>query len=155
MIHAGRHHGKIEGDFVVFLIGARFNKPWKFWRWIPFLPWMPKMLKWLEQHKSEGLLHTRQYLGFGEAVLIQYWRSAEQLEKFASNARAPHLPGWNWYNRAIQKDGTMGIWHETYVVKAGCYEAIYVNMPRYGLGKAGELLKIGAAAESMRQRLDS
>jgi hypothetical protein len=27
-IHRGRHVARIEGDFVVFLIGMRINKPW-------------------------------------------------------------------------------------------------------------------------------
>ena len=31
----------------------------------------------------------------------------------------------------------MGIWHETYRVRAGEYEAIYNNMPEFGLAKAG------------------
>ncbi len=32
-----------------------------------------------------------------------------------------------------------GIWHETYLVRAGQYEAVYGNMPPHGLGKAGRL----------------
>ena len=30
-----RHTAKIEGDFVVFLIGARLVKPWRIWSIIP------------------------------------------------------------------------------------------------------------------------
>ncbi len=33
---AGRYTGTIEGDFVVFLIGMRVNKPWKVHRWRRF-----------------------------------------------------------------------------------------------------------------------
>jgi Monooxygenase af470-like len=40
--------GRIEGDFVVFLIGMRINKPWKLHKWIPVARAMPKMLKELE-----------------------------------------------------------------------------------------------------------
>ena len=29
----GRMTADIEGDFVVFLIGMRFNKPWKLHKW--------------------------------------------------------------------------------------------------------------------------
>jgi hypothetical protein len=39
---------KIEGDFVVFLIGARINKPWKIKELIWFLPLMNRMVKELE-----------------------------------------------------------------------------------------------------------
>ena len=32
-IHPGRYTAEIEGDFVVFLIGMRLNRPWKLHRW--------------------------------------------------------------------------------------------------------------------------
>ena len=39
--------------------------------------------------------------------------------------------------RAFKGSGDVGIWHETYLVRAGGYEAIYGNMPRIGLAAAG------------------
>ena len=44
---------KLEGDFVVFLIGMRINRFWKFHKWIPVAAAMPKMLKELSQNKKE------------------------------------------------------------------------------------------------------
>jgi hypothetical protein len=44
------------------------------------------------------------------------------------------------------------IWHETYLVKAGQYEAVYGNMPAHGLGKAGRLVPVSEAS-SGRGRL--
>ena len=41
------------------------------------------------------------------------------------------------FNRNVGDNGTVGIWHETYQVAPGKYEAVYVNMPRFGLGVAG------------------
>ena len=35
-----------------------------------------------------------------------------------------------------------GIWHETFLVRDGEYEAIYGNMPPRGLGKATELVPL-------------
>ncbi len=35
----------IDGDFVVFLIGMRINKPWKIHKWLPVVRAMGKMLK--------------------------------------------------------------------------------------------------------------
>ena len=32
-VMAERMCAQIDGDFVVFLIGMRVNKPWKVWRW--------------------------------------------------------------------------------------------------------------------------
>src|SRR5258708_28466808 len=34
-IIAERMCAEVEGDFVVFLIGMRINKPWKVWSWWP------------------------------------------------------------------------------------------------------------------------
>ena len=54
-----RMAAEIEGDFVVFLIGMRINKPWKLHRWLPVFMAMPKMLKELEQHPEMGCSATR------------------------------------------------------------------------------------------------
>jgi hypothetical protein len=33
----------------------------------------------------------------------------------------------------VSQSGAVGIWHETYVLRPGNYEAVYVNMPPKGL----------------------
>jgi hypothetical protein len=43
-------------------------------------------------------------------------------------------------------------WHETYLVKAGQYEAVYGNMPARGLGKAGRLVPMSERSRA-RERL--
>jgi hypothetical protein len=48
---------QIEGDFVVFLIGMRINKPWKPHKWLLNLRTMPKMLKELEAAPAETWLY--------------------------------------------------------------------------------------------------
>ncbi len=35
----------VEGDFVVFMIGMRVNRPWKLHRWLPVFLAMPRMLR--------------------------------------------------------------------------------------------------------------
>jgi hypothetical protein len=47
-IIASRVTGRIEGDFGVFLIGMRINKPWKLHKWLSVVRAMPKMLRELE-----------------------------------------------------------------------------------------------------------
>ena len=47
-----------------------------------------------------------------------------------------------------------GIWHETYLVRAGEYEAIYGNMPPYGLAKASSLVPLqGSTARSRMMKV--
>src|SRR5215207_561587 len=50
----------------------------------------------------------------------------------------PHFPAWRRFNRTVGTDGSVGIWHETYVVAAGHYKAIYNNMALFGLLNATE-----------------
>jgi Domain of unknown function (DUF4188) len=39
----------------------------------------------------------------------------------------------------VGSDGDVGIWHESYLVPADSYDAIYNNMPPIGLGEATKL----------------
>jgi hypothetical protein len=61
---------------------------------------------------------------------------------------AQHLPAWRAFNQAVGTDGSVGIWHETYGVAPGTYENVYVNMPSFGLGKAGLLHPATGARQS-------
>jgi hypothetical protein len=135
-IHRQRLAAEMEGDFVVFLIGIRINKPWKVHKWLPAFLAMPKMLKELEKHPEIGLLGYKNHLG----LIAQYWRSFEHLEAYARNRDAEHFPAWVKFNKRTGSNGDVGIWHETYKVSAGAYEAVYNNMPAIGLGKAGKLV---------------
>jgi hypothetical protein len=48
--------------------------------------------------------------------------------------------------------GDVGIWHETYQVRAGEYEAVYSGMPAYGLGAASTLVPVSGRRDSARGR---
>ncbi len=130
----------VDGDFVVFLIGMRVNKPWKIWQWLPIFMSMPRMLRELSIHKELGLLHFDTYFTFPKVIVIQYWRSFDQLVSYAGSRDAEHFPAWVAFNKRVGSSGDVGIWHETYKIAAGEYEAVYVNMPAFGLGKAGTLV---------------
>jgi hypothetical protein len=152
-IKRGRWTAEIEGDFVVFLIGARVNKPWQLVRIFRDLGGrrgMNHMLRYLTEHPEKGLLGY-ETMGF---VNVQYWRSFEHLESFARDADDPHLAAWRNYWRRVGKDDRAGIWHETFLVRDGEYEAIYGNMPPRGLGSASRLVPIAESSKA-RTRLRS
>jgi Monooxygenase af470-like len=134
----GRMTADIEGDFVVFLIGMRFNKPWKIHKWWGVFTAMPRMLRELAQNPEIGLLGTMFLIGPRGPVTVQYWRSVEQLEAFARDPRYTHRPAWKAFNKLVGGNGDVGIWHESYMVKAGQYETLYGNMPPFGLATARE-----------------
>ena len=132
---------QVDGDFVVFLIGMRVNKPWKLHKWLPVFMAMPRMLRELSQHPEMGLMGYRQLLGNPLApMVLQYWRSFEELEAFSRGKDNSHFPAWVKFNKSVGSGGDVGIWHETYRVRAGEYEGVYNNMPAVGLGKVGRLI---------------
>jgi hypothetical protein len=142
-VNQGRRGAKIEGDFVVFLIGARPEKlhPIRSFRDLGAMRGMPHMLKYLTEHPEKGLLGFETY---GIFMNVQYWRSFEHLEHFSKDDSDPHLKVWRNYWKRVGKDPRSGIWHETFLVRAGEYEAVYGNMPPHGLGRASEVVPIGA-----------
>jgi hypothetical protein len=145
-VFKGRYSGTLEGDFVVFMIGMRVNKPWKVHRWLPVFLQMPKMLRELQGRPDSGLLGASQgFLSTGP-IVIQYWRSFEQLERYARDPDAEHLPAWRRFNQLVRGSGDVGIWHETYRVRAGEYETIYGNMPRVGLARVGDHEALGSTS---------
>lgn len=90
-----RMTAEVEGDFVVFLIGMRINKPWKVHKWLPVFLAMPRMIKELEKNGDSGFLGH--IMGFG--VIVQYWRSFEQLESYARDQDKQHWPAWVAFNK--------------------------------------------------------
>src|SRR5215510_7369331 len=136
-ILAERMCARIDGDFVVFIIGLRINKLWKVHKWLPIALAMPRMLRELSRKPEIGLLGV-QAMGL---TSVQYWRSFEALEAYARSADSEHWPAWMAFNKRMARSrGDVGIWHETYRIAAGQYEAIYSGMPPHGLGKVATLI---------------
>jgi hypothetical protein len=152
MIYKERMTAQMEGDFVVFLIGMRFNQPWKIHQWLPVVRGMGQMLTELYRHPELGLVHHEMW--FARTIIqVQYWRSMGQLLDYAKNKDAEHLPAWKNFNRHIAKNASVGIWHETYAAQKGSYENIYHNMPAFGLGRAGQLVPVHGKRDSAQDRL--
>jgi Domain of unknown function (DUF4188) len=149
-IRPGRWTTEIEGDFVVFLIGARPSKLHliRSLRDLGGRRGMKHMLDYLTAHPEKGLLAYE----FGLSTIVQYWRSFEHLEAFAKDGDDPHLAAWRAFWKRVGKTTRTGIWHETFLVRSGEYEAIYGNMPPRGLGKAGRLVPV-AESSAARGRL--
>ena len=156
MISKGRFTATLDGDFVVFLIGLRINKPLHIHKWLPVITAMPRMLTELYQQPALGFLHAESWFG-RTTIMVQYWRSMDQLLAYAKNREAEHLPAWQAFNKAVGTDdsnnGSVGIWHETYAASLNRHENIYVNMPAFGLGKVGNLQAAVGKRQSARARL--
>ena len=148
---AGRQLAELDGDFVVFLIGAvpDLKHPIRLFRDLGGRRGMTHMLKHLSEHPEKGFLGYQQA---GLTTTIQYWRSFEDLERFARDEDDPHLAVWRTYWKRLGTSSRTGIWHETFLVRAGEYEAIYGNMAPRGLARASEVVPLSADATA-RKRL--
>ena len=144
----------IDGEFVLFLIGMRINKPLKIHKWLPVTLAMPRMLKELYQHPELGFISQESWLG-RTTIMVQYWRSFEQLENYAKSKTSVHLPAWTEFNKHVGSDGDVGIWHETYLSKKGQYECIYNNMPIFGLGNVGAHVPATGKRKVARDRMNN
>lgn len=148
-----KHTVQMEGEFVVFLIGMRVNQWWKISSIFQVVFAMSKMIKELSNNPQSGLLAHEQWLG-RTTIMVQYWESFEKLEAFANQRDASHFPAWVNYYKQVKKSGpAVGIWHETYTISPGKYEAVYGNMPLFGLAKAGKTQAIHAHLQTAKQRM--
>lgn len=153
-IYPGRFTTENDEKIVVFLIGMRINNRLAVRKWLPVFNAMPGMIKELYTHKDElGFLSMESYFGLRTTVMIQYWRSTEDLLSYAKNDK--HLTAWKNFNKKVGNNEAVGIYHETYELEAGNYESIYGNMPLHGLGKALEHVPVTKERVSARKRLHS
>jgi hypothetical protein len=152
-VYPGRYTAQPGEDGVtVFLIGMRINHWWRVDKWWPVFRAMPAMLRHLAADPDSGLLGWRLWPG-RTVLVVQYWRDVDALMRFAADPTAPHASAWRAFNRRIGADGSVGVWHETYVVPAGGIEAIYANMPRFGLAAATTHVPVRPGRGTARQRL--
>lgn len=153
MIVQGRMTAQIDGDFVVFVIGMRINQLLRPDRWVPVSRMMPPMIKELVRQPELGLLRAELLLGWRTIVTLQYWQSFEHLHAYAHARDREHLPAWARFNRMARGNVSVGIFHETYLVEAGAYETVYVDMPAWGLGRAGRLEAAVGRLQNARDRM--
>jgi hypothetical protein len=151
-IRTERLTADVSGEIVVFLIGMRINRLWKIHKWLPVARAMPRMIRELAADPAAGYLGGSFWFGL-PTVSVQYWRSFEDLDRYAKDAARAHRPAWAAFNRAIGSRGDVGIWHETYRVRPGDIECVYNNMPPFGLGAATKLVPATGPRESAADRL--
>jgi len=132
---------ELEQSKIVFLIGLRINNFWKIHQWWRLVLTLPKILKELRQQKVAGFITG--HLWYGRNILmVQYWDDFKSLEQYAKNNSKSHMPIWTFFNLKILSSVDVGVWHETYQIEPGKFEAIYTNMPCFGLAQAGNYIEI-------------
>ena len=114
----------LEGDFVVFLIGMRINKPWKLHKWLPVAA--------RDGADDRGCSSSAKDLGLlGLHIVVRPDRAADravlaQLRRppaIRHGHALPHHPAVAGSTAGSGTDGDVGIWHETYPVRPGSTRA--------------------------------
>ena len=139
---------------VLFLIGMRINTLWRVWEWLPSFLAMGPMIVELYKNTELGFLSARTEMAGRTITVIQYWKSFEALEAYAANSDRKHRPAWTaFYKRATSGTGAVGIYHETYIVRPGEVESLYVDMPSgFGLGGVVGVTSVTPKTETARER---
>ncbi|QKS70014.1 DUF4188 domain-containing protein [Paenalkalicoccus suaedae] len=148
-VHQGRYMAELEQDVVVFVIGMRINKLLSVRQWGKVFRAMPPMIKELYTQREHGFLSQEMMIGWRTITMLQYWKSSDDLIAYARHGK--HLTAWRTFNQKLAASNAVGIFHETYELKN--YEAIYGNMPEFGLAKAVGHKAITKPHESARERL--
>ncbi|HTC84537.1 MAG TPA: DUF4188 domain-containing protein [Rhizomicrobium sp.] len=136
MIVRGRQQAHPDKPFALFLIGMRINNLLAVTRWGPVASAMPRMQRELAKKPEAGLLWQRNFFSGRTTLNLQYWESAEKLFAYAQDREGKHFPAWSDFNRRAKDNASVGIWHETYILKPEDCENIYRDMPAFGLGGA-------------------
>jgi hypothetical protein len=149
----GRYAALSDEPFIVFLVGVTVHQPLAIRHWLPVVAAMPPMIRELEARPEKGMMSARLFFSLPSIMAVQYWRSFDHLEAFARAADDLHLPAWKRFNQAVGKSTIVGVFHETYLIKPDSYEAIYVNMERFGLARAVEHVPATGKRLTARRRL--
>lgn len=145
-----------DGELAVFLIGARVNKLWRPDGWLPAFAAMGPMLRELYRDPASGFLGARTLVGGRGVTVVQYWRSVEDVYRYANDDGHAHRPAWvAFYRRAKRVPGAVGVWHETFRVPDGGHETLYVDMPQFGLARATGVVPAARRGRTARERIAS
>ncbi|GAA2801617.1 hypothetical protein GCM10010505_30380 [Kitasatospora aburaviensis] len=155
--NAGYTTAGVTGDTVVLLIGMRINRFWAVHHWVPVMAAMFRMLYELARAPERGL-RGRILLTASPRTyyVVQYWESKEKLYQYSAAPDAFHRKAWGIANRKVKAGKTrqhVGLWHETYIVPEGSYEAIYFDMPPFGLAAAHGALPVERRGRRAADRL--
>lgn len=154
-----------DGDIVVFNIGMTIRRKHRIDLWGPVFMAMPAMIGELSRNRAAaergevedlGFLGAYTLMGRSGPWVVQYWRSTDQLYRYARSADARHLPAWKRFNATARKHPeAVGIWHETFAVPASGIETLYGNGARTGLGALTGTVEATRRGRGARERLGS
>jgi hypothetical protein len=85
-----------------------------------------EMMQALEVAHEHGLLHSRPLMSEAGPVIMQYWRSHDDLHRWSR--QQPHARWWQWLHQ--NTDADLGVYHEIYQARTA--EAIFFHCQPIG-----------------------
>ena len=93
-IFNGRFTAATDKPLVLFLIGMRINKLSAVTKWWPAAQAMPAMLRELKSRPDSGFLGFHTFTSGRTTLVMQYWRSFDDLVAYAHDKSGVHFPAW-------------------------------------------------------------
>lgn len=113
-INTERMAAETDGDFVIYVNGMRLNKLRAVHRWLIAGRKLAAMFDRLAADPDSGFLgYQPAFMGLRTGAAIQYWRSLDDLLRFAHDGADLHVPAWTWYDEAVDDGGGVGFWART------------------------------------------
>ncbi len=129
----------MEDGFVIYINGMRLNKLRALPRYLMAGLKVGKMFDRLAADPDSGFLgYEPALMGPRHGAAIQYWRSLEDIRRFASDPGDMHVPAWQWFNE--RDDGGLAFWSELYVIEPENYETFFRNVEGVGLSRFGRMV---------------
>jgi hypothetical protein len=63
--------------------------------------------------------------GANENVLISYWRSLDDVHRYAHGPT--HREAWRWWDATLKEHNHIGFMHEVFEADRGMWESVYIN----------------------------
>lgn len=137
-----------QNKMVIMLLGAKSNHPMGLFapQFAAIGDWLEKMDQMFLKDEVPGFLGQTGFNRFDErgaieSVYISYWRSIEDLWKFAHTST--HRDAWQWWEKNIKSNGYVGINHEIFEADAKHWENVYINFQPTLMGATTYLRKGG------------
>jgi heme-degrading monooxygenase HmoA len=141
------HQDAAQEKVVVFLLGAKVNHPMGLLA--PNVKvigdYLTRMIQDIEKDNPGTGFYggsswsSQDKNGATELLFLSYWRSADDIHRFAYGDL--HRDAWEWWNKTIADNDHLGINHEIFEVDRHHWEGIYVNFQPTGLGATTFLRK--------------
>ncbi|KIW99490.1 uncharacterized protein Z518_11229 [Rhinocladiella mackenziei CBS 650.93] len=141
------HQEASDEKVVVFFLGAKGNHPLGFFA--PNLKeisgYLGNMIKQCEKDAPDSGFYggsswtSQDKKGATEFLFISYWRSIDDIHRFAYGPL--HREAWDWWNKNSKQSDHLGIHHEMFEVDRKHWEGIYLNFQPTLMGATTYLRK--------------